>query len=74
MPRGIKYLAIVIGALALVPPVLIARARVVKSTRPRIHLIPGMDNQPRFGAQQVNLLFADHRSMRPISIRMATST
>jgi mono/diheme cytochrome c family protein len=64
MPRWIKYTIILLAALALIPPVLILRARTVKSTEPRIHPIQHMANQPRFKAQQVNPLFADHRAMR----------
>lgn len=64
LPRIFKYAAVIIAALALIPPALIARARSVKSTQPRIHLVPDMDNQPRFKAQQVNALFADQRAMR----------
>ncbi len=58
--------AIVAGVvLALVPLALIARARVVPSSKPRIHLISDMDNQPKYRAQAANPLFADGRAMRP---------
>jgi mono/diheme cytochrome c family protein len=55
---------IVAVAVALVPPLLVARARVVKSRQPRIHLVPDMDNQPKVRTQQYNPLFADRRAMR----------
>ncbi|RJP21909.1 MAG: cytochrome c [Candidatus Omnitrophota bacterium] len=51
--------------LALLPLLFIARARVVRSDRTRIHLIQDMDNQPKFKAQSSNPLFADRRAMRP---------
>jgi mono/diheme cytochrome c family protein len=65
MPRWLIYLLVVLVVLSWVPLVLIARARTVTSTAPRIHLIPDMDNQPKFKAQASNRLFADRRAMRP---------
>jgi mono/diheme cytochrome c family protein len=64
MPKGIVYTAAILATLALIPPVIIARARAVKSTSPRIHVIPDMDNQPKYKPQQRSPLFADHRTMR----------
>lgn len=66
VPRWIKYALIVIGMLALIPPALIARARIVPKQHPRIHIIQNMDNQPKYVGQQPNLLFNDGRSMRPV--------
>ncbi len=65
VPRWIKYTLIVLFMLALIPPALIARARIVPKTHPRIHIIQNMDNQPKYVGQQPNLLFNDGRSMRP---------
>ncbi len=65
MPKVIPYATLVLIVLAMIPPALIARARAVNSSRPRIHLIQDMDNQPKFRAQHANLLFADGRAMRP---------
>jgi mono/diheme cytochrome c family protein len=65
MPRSIKVVLAVLVPVSLVPIVLIARARVVKSPEPRVHLISDMDNQPKFKAQAANPLFADGRAMRP---------
>jgi len=64
MPRGFAYAAAILACLALIPPVLIARARAVKSRQPRVHVIQDMDNQPRYKSQQRSPLFADHRAMR----------
>jgi len=64
VPRVTVYAGFILGALALVPLALVARARASKTTEPRIHLIPDMDNQPKLQAQQLNPLFADRREMR----------
>jgi mono/diheme cytochrome c family protein len=47
------------------PLVFLARARVVKSADPRVHIIQDMDNQPRFGPQAYSQVFADKRASRP---------
>lgn len=65
MPRIITLGALLIFALALVPVVLIARARVTRSEKPRVLIIPDMANQPKLGPQDSNPLFADRRGMRP---------
>ncbi|UCC29387.1 MAG: cytochrome c [Phycisphaerales bacterium] len=64
MPKGLGYAILILALMALIPPVLIARARAVRSGRPRVHIIRDMDNQPKRKAQQLNPLFADHRAMR----------
>jgi mono/diheme cytochrome c family protein len=56
---------VVLVLASLVPPLLIARARLVKSELPRIHVDYGMAKQPKFKAQSPNPLFADGRAMRP---------
>lgn len=58
--------AVIVVLLSLVPPLLVAMARVTKSSEPRVHLVPDMDNQPRFKTQQRNRMFADRRAMRPV--------
>jgi mono/diheme cytochrome c family protein len=65
MPRWLQYVVVVLVVLSWVPLVMIIRARHTTSTKPRIHIIQDMDNQPRFGAQDRNRLFADRRAMRP---------
>ncbi|MEX2214737.1 MAG: cytochrome c [Phycisphaeraceae bacterium] len=47
-----------------IPLALIARARVTKSTEPRVHIFQDMDVQPRYGPQASSPVFADGRSMR----------
>lgn len=65
MPKVLIYGTIVVIFLAMIPPAVIAWARAVSSSQPRIHLIQDMDNQPKFRAQHANALFADGRAMRP---------
>mgnify|MGYP000454058439 CR=1 FL=1 len=65
MPRWFAPAAAVLVLLTLVPLALIARARAVTSEQPRIHLVPDMDNQPKYRAQAANPMFADGRAMRP---------
>ncbi len=65
MPRWLSYTLVVLLVLSWVPLAIIAKARVSKSTQPRIHIIPDMDNQPKLKAQSSNPMFADGRAMRP---------
>jgi mono/diheme cytochrome c family protein len=65
MRRWVFWISAFAVALAVVPPLLIARARMVRSIHPRIHPIPDMDNQPKLKPQQASPLFEDHRAMRP---------
>jgi mono/diheme cytochrome c family protein len=64
MPRWAIPVLLLLASLALVPVALIARARAVRTPHPRVHLIPDMDNQPRYKAQQSNGWFADTRADR----------
>jgi mono/diheme cytochrome c family protein len=64
MPRVIVNVLIVLFVLGLVPLAIIARDRASPSPKPRIQIIPDMDNQPKFKAQKANPLFADGRAMR----------
>jgi len=63
-PRARSWfvLALLVG---LLPVACIARARAVRSPRPRLHVVQDMDNQGRWKSQQANPLFADGRAMRP---------
>lgn len=64
MPRWFIPVLVLLGSLALIPVACVARARVVKSPLPRIHVVPDMDNQGRYESQQNNSWFADRRAMR----------
>lgn len=65
MPRWVGNVLLVLATLALLPFACVYRARHSQSPLPRVHLVQGMDNQPRFKSQQVNPLFADTREQRP---------
>jgi hypothetical protein len=65
LPRWLLYAVAILVVLSWVPLALIMRARVTTSPQPRIHVIPDMDNQPKFKAQSRNPVFADRRAMRP---------
>jgi mono/diheme cytochrome c family protein len=58
-------LSIIAILLALLPFLLIAKTRLTRSDLPRVHLIPDMDNQPRYNTQARNTQFIDQRAMRP---------
>lgn len=65
LPRWVWPLALTMTVVALIPLVLIARARMVPSPLPRIHIIQDMDHQPKFLTQAASPLFSDRRAMRP---------
>lgn len=53
-------------AVALVPPVLIARARVTRSNDTQVVIVPNMWHQKKYIPQAANSLFLDNRAMRPL--------
>jgi mono/diheme cytochrome c family protein len=57
---------VVLVAIAIVPPLLIAKARVTPSDNTQVLLIPDMVRQPKFLPQSFNPLFLDNRAMRPM--------
>jgi mono/diheme cytochrome c family protein len=69
LPPVIRQVQLVGGILlvllALVPPALLARASSRSQQTTRVQLIPNMDQQPKFVAQETNNLFLDGRAMRP---------
>jgi len=64
MPRWVPVALMILASLALVPIACVARSRVTRSSLPRIHVVPDMDNQGKFKSQQANPMFADRRAMR----------
>jgi len=66
LPPAFKIAGIVLAALALLPPLLIAKARLSTSTEPRIQPVQDMGNQPKYLLQQRNPVFADGRAQRPL--------
>ena len=65
MPRWVSAILVILATAALLPFACIYKARHTLGPLPRIHIIQGMDNQPRFKSQQVNPFFADTREERP---------
>lgn len=66
LPQWIIIAIWIVVTLALLPPLFVAKARLAKSTEPRIHIIQDMDNQERYTAQQAApMLFRDGRASRP---------
>jgi mono/diheme cytochrome c family protein len=64
-PKPLIYIAIVLVVLSWIPLALITKARVQRSTEPRVHFFQDMDIQPKIKSQAANPLFADGRGMRP---------
>ena len=64
-PAWIPTVALILFALLLIPPVLIAEHRNMPWTTPRIHPVGDMDWQAKFKPQERNPFFADGRAMRP---------
>lgn len=65
IPKGIVLGTAVLASLTLIPLALIARAREVTTTKPRVHIIPDdMDQQYKFKAQTAYSFFADGRASR----------
>lgn len=65
LPRALVIGGLILIALALLPPLFVAKARLATSSEPRIHIIRDMANQERFKAQQANPIFSDGRELRP---------
>jgi mono/diheme cytochrome c family protein len=65
LPGVLKWALAVLIVVSLVPPLLVARMRVTKSSSPRPHLFKDMDSQPKYKAQTDSPLFPDGRSNRP---------
>ncbi|MCC7479733.1 cytochrome c [bacterium] len=64
MPTWISKAAWVVILASMIPLAAIFAGREMPSTRPRPSIIPDMDNQQKFKAQQANLIFADKRADR----------
>ena len=64
IPRIIVYV-LMIGGIAMIPPMVFARMRATPSPNRPILIFWDMDFQPKFKAQAPNPLFADGRAMRP---------
>jgi len=58
LPRVLVGIAVIVMAIALVPPAMAFKSRVAKSDKPRIHPIQDMDMQAKFKAQAPSPLLA----------------
>ena len=65
MPRFVTPTLAILIAVALIPLALAAKARVSRSSQPRVHLVPDMDQTEGYKPQQRNRVFRDGRAMRP---------
>jgi mono/diheme cytochrome c family protein len=65
LPAWVVPTVAVLVVLSFIPMAFIARARATKSPVTRLQIVPDMDQQGRFKAQQANPIFADGRAMRP---------
>jgi mono/diheme cytochrome c family protein len=65
MPRFIAPTLAILFAVGLIPLALAAKARVSTSDKPRVHLVPDMDQTEGYKSQQRNRVFRDGRAMRP---------
>lgn len=66
VPTWLVYLLVVGVVASWLPLAGAVRARFVKSDKPAVHLALDMDDQPRFNAQDVNPVFANNMSSRPL--------
>ena len=64
VPRAVWIGITVLAVAAVIPPLLIARARATTSELPPLRSFKDMDFQPKFKSQTESRLFADGRSMR----------
>ncbi len=65
MPRWTLNLIVVGVLLTLIPLALVAKNRIAsRGDRTRISIIPDMDKQPKYKAQEASPLFADGRAAR----------
>ena len=65
LPGWMPAAGLILFAVLLIPPVLIAKHRNIPWQTPRIHPVGDMDWQPKFKPQEVNPFFADDRAQRP---------
>ncbi len=65
IPTLIYWAVAILVVLAPIPVLLIAWAREVPSSRPRLTLFMDMDVQPKYKAQNESPLFVDNREERP---------
>jgi len=65
-PRWMLFTGVLAGLALVIPPAIIARVRATPDPNRAVHIFLDMDFQPKFKPQQVNPMFADGRSQRPM--------
>lgn len=65
MPRWIISAIVILVCLSFLPLAAVYVTRAQRNGDTRMSIIPDMDDQQKFKAQQINMMFADHRAMRP---------
>lgn len=65
MQRYVPLIVINLILIAIIPFVMVSKARLTKDGTPPLHVNLDMDDQPKKKAQASNRLFADNRAMRP---------
>lgn len=65
MPRWITSVIVILVCLSFIPLVAVYVTRAQRNADTRLSIIPDMDDQQKFKAQQANMMFADQRAMRP---------
>ena len=74
MPRWIPFTVASVLVALLIPLALVARARVLRSDKPALHLFLDMDAQQKYKAQSENPLFGDRSAARaPVAGSVASS-
>lgn len=63
-PAWIRRMGVVLVFAALIPLLLVARARNVQTPTPRVHIVQDMDNQEKFKGQSASPFYRDGRSAR----------
>jgi mono/diheme cytochrome c family protein len=64
LPRWMLWSVLAVVLVSWIPFALVGKARATKSTRPPVHFVPDMDDQPKYETQELNVLFADTRASR----------
>jgi mono/diheme cytochrome c family protein len=64
-PKATVWVVLVALVLCTLPPLWIARSRLLKSATPRLEIFSDMDFQEKYKAQAASSWFADGRAMRP---------
>lgn len=64
IPRAFFWAGGLATLMALLPPLYVAVIKMTKSDKPRVHIVPNMDYQPKYKTQAASQYFVDGRTMR----------